>query len=143
MASRLLDGATILVIEDHADTLDLFTLLLEEAGARVLAASSCDAGLAWIDREVPDLIVSDLAMPGTDGWECIRRVRTRPDAAARRPAIAVSGNATMDDAARSRAAGFDDHLSKPVDPERLVARIAELLGRGPRPGSTVGGAVRT
>lgn len=122
-----LDGATVLVIEDHEDTLDLFTLLLEEAGARVLAASSCERGLAHLDANVVDVIVSDLAMPGTDGWECIRRVRARGDRKARCPAVAVSGNASMDDAGRSRGAGFDAHLSKPVDPDVLIAKVRELL----------------
>ncbi|MDQ3034301.1 MAG: response regulator [Myxococcota bacterium] len=138
MSAKPLDGATVLVIEDHEDTLDLFTLLLEEAGARVLSAPSCERGLAHLDQSSVDVIVSDLAMPGVDGWECIRRVRGRADGSARCPALAVSGNASMDDAGRSRSAGFDAHLSKPVDPDVLIAKVRELLlqratSRSPQP----------
>jgi two-component system CheB/CheR fusion protein len=128
---KQLSGMTVLVIEDHEDTLDLFTLLLEEAGARVLSASSCQRALGHLEGRTVDVIVSDLAMPGTDGWECIRRVRARPDGNAICPALAVSGNASMDDAGRSRAAGFDEHLSKPVDPDVLISKVLELIRRGP------------
>jgi CheY-like chemotaxis protein len=129
VTAKALQGVSVLVIEDHEDTRDLFTLLLEEAGARVLGAASCERGIAHLDASHVDVIVSDLAMPGIDGWECIRRIRRRADVSARCPALAVSGNASMDDAGRSRAAGFDAHLSKPVDPDVLVAKVRELLSR--------------
>ncbi len=131
MEEKRLLGVAVLVIEDHEDTLDLFTLLLEEAGARVLPAPSCQRALGQLEGQTVDVIVSDLAMPGTDGWECIRRVRARPDANAICPALAVSGNASMDDAGRSQAAGFDAHLSKPVDPDVLISKVIELVRRGP------------
>ncbi len=121
-------GSYILVVEDEADTRVLFEEILRKAGAEVSGVGSAMEALAEVARRRPDLIISDLAMPGQDGLWLIRRVREQPGCdAGVLPALAVS--AMMREADRSGAleAGFQMHLPKPVVPENLVLVIHRLL----------------
>jgi CheY-like chemotaxis protein len=127
----VLDGVRVLYVEDHDDTRALMTLLLGGAGATVLAVASADEALAALEREPPDVLVSDTRMLGRNGWELVEQVRTWSRARGGQiPAIAVTGAASDEDRAHSLRSGFDAHLSKPIDMRELVRTIATLVGRG-------------
>lgn len=129
METRRLDGITVLVIDDHRDSLELAELVLEHAGARVLAAPGVEAGQRFLDREAIDVLVCDLAMPGMEGYELLRSLRARNDAKRALPAIAVSVESASHDASRALQAGFDAHAAKPLVPEALVEHVRRLANR--------------
>lgn len=119
-------GATVLVLEDHADSRELLRRILRSLGADVLLAADGRQGLQRVaDHGPPDLILCDLRMPGLDGFAFLERLRQDP-AAARVPVIAVT--ALGDDRALQRtwAAGFDGHLTKPIDYD-TIASVAERV----------------
>jgi signal transduction histidine kinase/CheY-like chemotaxis protein len=129
-----LNGVNVLVVEDHADARELVTRVLEECHARVLIASDAEAALRLVEAEKPDVIVSDIGLPGTDGFELLRRVRALgPDRGGRIPAIALTAFARSEDRTRALRAGFLVHVSKPVDPSELVATVASVTGRLDQP----------
>ena len=122
-----LKGLTILVVEDDADARELVEWWLRACGATVHAADSALAALALLDRQTPDVMVSDIAMPEHDGYELVRVVRSLRDPGKRRvPAIAVTAHSSERDRARAFDAGFNLHLAKPVPPERLVEAVSQL-----------------
>ena len=121
-----LNGLRVLVVDGRVDDLELFTLVLGQCGAAVTTALSTEEALRAYARVEPDVVVSDLTLPGEDGCALLRTLRER---GARVPAIAVTGRAYDRDREAALAAGFQRHLPKPVDPEELVAVIAELSGR--------------
>lgn len=129
METRRLDGITVLVIDDHRDSLELAELVLERAGARVLAAPGAEAGLRFLDREAIDVLVCDLAMPDMNGYELLRSLRSRNDDKRALPAIAVSGNSASHEVSRALQAGFDAHAAKPLAPEDLVEHVRRLANR--------------
>jgi CheY-like chemotaxis protein len=113
------------VVEDDADSREAIALALSLEGARVEAAGSADEVLARFDRTQPDAVVSDLSMPGADGYTLLEELRARGVTA---PVIAVSGFATPEDRKRALAAGFCAHVAKPVDVEVLLRTLEHLLG---------------
>ena len=122
-----LSGVRVLLCDDDSDARELVSVLLRSRGADVTAVGSADECLAAFDQQVPDVLLSDIAMPGQDGLELIRRVRQRPaSAGGRTPAIALTAYARDEDRDRSIAAGFEVHVSKPVDLDALVAAVAGL-----------------
>jgi CheY-like chemotaxis protein len=123
-----LSGLRVLVVDDEPDTLDLLRRVLGDSRAQVAAAPSVEAALATLDGFEPHVLVSDVSMPGRDGYELIREVRTRAGAE-QLPAAALTAYTQPDDADRARAAGFQVHLAKPVEPEQLVKVVARLAGR--------------
>jgi signal transduction histidine kinase/ActR/RegA family two-component response regulator len=126
-AAVQLDGLRILVVDDDQDARELITELLRSRGAEVRTAASAEEARSLLDREQPDVLLSDIAMPGHDGLELIRSVRERPlTAGGRVPAIALTAYARDEDRARSLAAGFDAHLAKPVDVDALMITVAGL-----------------
>jgi signal transduction histidine kinase/CheY-like chemotaxis protein len=126
--TRPLAGRRILLVEDSADARDVMELLLTNAGAVVAMAADGAAGLEWLASHTTDIIVSDIGMPGMDGWEMIRRFRALPIAsAAAVPAVALTAHVTPADRERSRAAGFQEHLAKPVDIDELFRVITRLV----------------
>lgn len=126
---RPLAGRRIFLVEDSADARDVMELLLTNAGAEVAMAADGAAGLAWLSANTTDVIVSDIGMPGMDGWEMMRRFRALPQSAARTvPAVALTAHVTPADRERSMAAGFQEHLPKPVDIDELLRVIARLSG---------------
>jgi signal transduction histidine kinase len=123
-----LDGITVLVVDDEEDAREAMAVLLGQAGARVVSASGAAEALEALDRERPDVLLSDIAMPGEDGYALIRRVRGRdPASGGRIPAAALTAYATLEDRAKAIRAGYDEHIPKPVDPTRLVAAVALLV----------------
>ena len=133
-ASRSLTGLHILVVDDEADAREVMRFMLERGGARVRIADSAAAALDAIREDRPDLLISDIGMPVEDGYVMVRRLRAMEDGAHRRlPAIALTAYASEEDSRRARSAGFDAHLSKPVDPARLIDIAVGLAG--PRRGA--------
>jgi signal transduction histidine kinase len=125
-----LSGLRALVVDDDRDARELVTEVLRSRGMEVVTAASADEGLAALDRDVPDVIVSDIAMPEHDGYELIRQIRQRSsDRGGMVPAVALTAYARPEDAERSLSSGFQIHLAKPVDVDYLVSAVASLAGR--------------
>ena len=124
-----LDGLCVLVVEDEQDARDMIALCLQQQGAEVTAVGSAAQGLAALERLRPDVLVSDLAMPGENGYDFIRRVRALPaDRGGRTPAAALSAYARGEDQERAVAAGYQIHVSKPIAPVELCGAVASLGG---------------
>ena len=123
-----LDGITVLVVDDEEDAREAMAVLLGQAGARVISVAGAAEALDTLDRERPDVLLSDIAMPGEDGYALIRRVRSRPgETGGRIPAAALTAYATLEDRAKAIRAGYDEHIPKPVDPTRLIGAVALLV----------------
>ncbi|MDQ2780681.1 MAG: ATP-binding protein [Pseudomonadota bacterium] len=124
---RRLGGLRILLVDDEADGREMLTRMLQSQGAHVDAAASAEEALHRMAAALPDVLISDIGMPRVDGYELIRRVRRSSEPQMRRiPAIALTAFARVDDAARARTAGFERHLSKPVDPAQLFKTVAAV-----------------
>ena len=124
-----LDGISVLVVEDHPDGRDLLITMLAGVGAAVFSAGNAADGLALLKRERPNVLVSDLELPGESGYELIQKVRALPPGAGGlTPAIALTAYARTDDRMQALAAGFQSHLAKPALPEELAAAIAAVMG---------------
>jgi signal transduction histidine kinase/ActR/RegA family two-component response regulator len=122
---RTLDGLRVLVVDDERDSRDLFALLLAQRGAVVTPAASAEDAMRCLTDAPADVLVADLAMPGEDGFSLIRRVRgLERERGTHMRAIAVTALAAEEDRRRALAEGFDVHLSKPVEPEVVVAAVA-------------------
>jgi len=125
-----LKGLHVLIVDDDPDALTLMREILEAAGATVISADSGPAALRALDQHIPDAIVSDLGMPGMDGFELLARVRQSPVESWRDiPAAALTAYARSEDRTRSLKSGFQIHLSKPIDPVELVAAVVALASR--------------
>jgi CheY-like chemotaxis protein len=120
-----LQGLRILVVEDDDDSRELLEEFLGHEGAEVETAGDAAAGFAALVRFKPAVLLSDIGLPGEDGHAFIRRCRNLPSAE-QLPAIAVSAYCRPQDQAKSRAAGFDDHICKPLDLGALVKSILRL-----------------
>ncbi len=129
---RELAGVRVLIVDDEPDARELLAAVLELHGADVSLAATADEALDLVAAARPDVIVSDIGMPGTDGYELIRRVRALDGAhGGATPAAALTGFARPEDGRRATASGFDAHLAKPVDAGELVATVHELARRDP------------
>ena len=125
-----LDGLRVLVVDDEADARRLLVRVLGEAGAIVTAAGSVVEALAALaTAHPPQALVSDIAMPGQDGYDLIRQVRGLGHTVKDLPAVALTAFAHKDDRRRALLAGFQVHVSKPVDPHDLIAVVGSLSGR--------------
>ena len=130
--SSSLAGHCIMLLEDHVDSRELFVRALQDSGAAVTAFGTAHEAITALDRIRPSVIVADVGLPGEDGYAFIRRVRAHAAAAVRSiPAIAVTAYATAPDRAEALAVGFQQHLPKPIDPDRLVEAIHEMTRRTP------------
>jgi PAS domain S-box-containing protein len=127
-------GARLLVVEDDPDTLEMLKATLEARGFRVTTCQSAAEMLELAPETTEaDLLISDIGMPEVDGFEMIKRLRGLA-AFKDVPAIALSGYASQKDAKTAIAAGFNAHVSKPVDPNELLTLVEGLLQKAPRPG---------
>jgi two-component system, chemotaxis family, CheB/CheR fusion protein len=123
--AEALRGVSLIVVDDDQRVLGALEILLARAGATVRCATSVADAWDMLRTDVPDVVVSDIAMPIASGYELVHRMRA--DAAlARVPAIALTAHAAIHDARRSIAEGFNAHVSKPLELESLVATIARL-----------------
>jgi CheY-like chemotaxis protein len=122
-----LSGVSVLVVDDHKPTLDLLTSVLRHSGAKVHEASNAAEGFALLRRDQPDVLISDIGMPGEDGFTLIAKVRALPaDAGGQSPAIALTAYVRDDDRERVLAGGFQAYLAKPIEPMTLVNTILEV-----------------
>jgi signal transduction histidine kinase len=121
-----LEGLSVLVVDDELDARSLLQEILREHGAEVSIASSAADARSALALMKPDVIISDIGMPDEDGYSFIRRLRAE---GARMPAIALTAYAGQQDAQRAFSAGFQKHVTKPIDPVRLVSVVANLGGR--------------
>jgi CheY-like chemotaxis protein len=133
ITERRLAGATILVVDDDEDTRELLVSVLEAAGARVHSAGSAAEGLTAGVRLRPDAIVSDIAMPGQDGYSLMRDIEAALGADMPRVRIALTAFAGDRDRERAFDAGYQRHIPKPFDPAALVRMLADLLAQGSTP----------
>ncbi len=122
-----LKGRRILLVEDDADTQDLLKTVLGRHGADVIAADSGARALSELRQGKPDVIISDIAMVGENGYDLIRKIRSMPpEEGGHIPAIALTAYAGTSDRRRALLAGFQTHLAKPVEPDDLVAVVLSL-----------------
>ena len=129
-----LAGVDVLAVEDSAEARELLTTMLERRGARVTAVGSARAAMDALAARRPDVLISDIGMPGEDGLTLIQRVRALdPERGGNVPAVAVTAYTRGEDEARILAAGYQKHISKPVDPAALVAAVGALVKKLPPP----------
>jgi signal transduction histidine kinase/CheY-like chemotaxis protein len=120
-------GVRVLIVDDEPDARAMVKRLLEDYGAIVTAASSAHEGVERLQAEKPDVLVSDIGMPGEDGYSMMRRIRSlRPEQGGETPSLALTAYARIEDRDRSILAGFQMHLPKPVEPTELVVMVAAL-----------------
>ncbi len=120
----------VLVVDDDPDTREAVRLLLEQAGAEVVSAGSADEALEALQRAPPDVLVSDIAMPGRDGYDLIRQVRLlAPERGGRVPAAALTAFTQIEHRREALVAGYQVWLPKPVEPTALTEAVARLAGR--------------
>ena len=126
-----LDGRRVLVVDDEAEARALLSHVFEHAGALVTTAASSREAWALLQLETPDVLVSDIEMPGEDGYTLMRRVRG-PELpfAGRMVAVAVTAHARPEDRMRALQAGYQWHVPKPLEPAELVSIVASLLSPG-------------
>jgi PAS domain S-box-containing protein len=124
-----LSGITVLLVDDEPDALESLDRVLSDAGAKVLTAQSAAAALDLLGSKAPHVLVSDIGMPDTDGYELLRKVRALDGVAADLPAIALTAFARPSDLMQSLRAGYIAHMIKPADPMQLLATISAAAGR--------------
>jgi CheY-like chemotaxis protein len=123
-----LAGTTVLVVDDEPDARLLVSRIVEERGARAIVGPSADEALRLLGSESVNIIVSDIGMPDFDGYQLIQKIRGLGNTVMRNiPAIALTAYARADDRQRALLAGYQMHLSKPVEPRELIAGVASLL----------------
>jgi two-component system CheB/CheR fusion protein len=118
-----LRGVRVLVLDDDVEARESVAAVLEHVGASVWTVASADAALAHAADQPPDVLLSDIAMPGADGYTLLARLRARDS---RVPVVALTAYASAEDRTRALTAGFRAHVAKPVDPARLVATIMRV-----------------
>lgn len=120
----------ILVVDDDADMRTLMQIILEQQGAAVTITGSATEALLVFDQQPPDLLISDIGMPEMDGYSLLRQIRRRsPAQGGGVPAIALTAYAAEYDQKQALDAGFQQHLSKPIEPETLIREIVRLADR--------------
>ncbi len=127
-SSSVLKGLRVLVIDDEEDARELLNLALTQCGAEVRTAATVREALELLSQWKPHALVSDIGMPGEDGYDLIRTVRAlESEKGGSTPALALTGYASAEDAARTRLAGYQTHMAKPVAPGDLVKAVASLV----------------
>jgi signal transduction histidine kinase/ActR/RegA family two-component response regulator len=134
IGSARLDGIKVLVVDDEPDTNEVVRTLLGQCGAEVRTAGSAAHALKKLEHWTPHVVVTDIGMPGDDGFALIAAVRGKPGPAGRVPMVALTAYAGVDDRVRLLDAGFQLHIAKPADPGELTAAIASLAGPSVRGG---------
>ncbi|MET0386579.1 MAG: ATP-binding protein [Polyangiales bacterium] len=124
-----LQGLSVLLVEDEADARELLAMLLGRVGAHVLTAESAQEAMQLLAAERVDVLVSDIGLPGRDGYALIKQVRAHGKSARDLPAVALTAFARTEDRRRALSAGFQSHVTKPVDAAELSMVLASLTGR--------------
>jgi CheY-like chemotaxis protein/two-component sensor histidine kinase len=129
--NKLLSGIKVLIVEDDPDSREVLQLYLEQSGANVESAESAQKALMWLresSESLPDVIVSDLAMPEEDGYSLIERIRNLPvENGSKIPALALSAFASNDNKKKAFNAGFQKYHTKPFEPDEIIKDIQELV----------------
>jgi CheY-like chemotaxis protein len=122
-----LDGVSVLVVDDEQDSRELIGRALEGQGATITLADNSQTAIEILEKADIDVLLADIAMPGEDGYELIKRIRSSAGAKlAAIPAAAVTAHARQDERARALAAGFQVHVAKPVEPIELIRTVNHL-----------------
>ena len=130
LSLQLLNGIKVLVVDDEHDSLELLTMILTRCGSDVRCSDSAASAIEAFNEWHPDLLVSDIGMPNEDGYSLIQKVRSMDSNHARQiPAVALTAYATDEDRLQALSAGFQMHVSKPIEPESFVSSLASVLGR--------------
>jgi PAS domain S-box-containing protein len=125
-----LRGVRVLVVDDDPDSLEILCIILTQFNVEVAAAASSGEALKLFDKWRPDVLISDLAMPGEDGLSLIRKIRAlAPEEGGNTPAAALTAYAREDDRRAALDAGFHSHVAKPIDPQKLASTVRELVSR--------------
>jgi hypothetical protein len=123
-----LDGVQVLVVEDNDDTRDFIKIVLEQFKAKVTAVASVSEAMQCLEQSSPDVLVSDIGLPGEDGYQLIHRLRDlEQQRGGKIPAIALTAYARLEDQMQALSAGFQMHIAKPFEPAQLVKVIAQLV----------------
>lgn len=126
-----LSGVTVLIVEDEPQNRDMLSLVLKDRGARTFTACSYDEALHSLNEVMPDVMVSDIGLPGRDGYDLMLEIRRReggPQGSPRLPAIALTAFGRPEDIARAIEVGFDAHLAKPLSAHDLLVWVSALAG---------------
>jgi CheY-like chemotaxis protein len=126
-ATVMLQGLDVIVVEDDQEAREMMLLVLADRGANVRVAGDYESAVRLLEQAWPDVLVSDIGLPGRDGYELVRQVRQLQQARSARhlPAIALTAFARPEDQRKTLAAGFDLHLGKPLKPHMLLAAIGQ------------------
>lgn len=124
-----LENLHILIVDDERDTLDLVTMELTQRGADVKGVTTAEEALTALENSHFDLLISDIAMPGMDGYALIRRIRNQESKEQKLPAVALTAYARVQDRMRAILAGYNTHVAKPVEASELITVVASLAGR--------------
>jgi CheY-like chemotaxis protein len=128
-----LEGIKVLAVDDEADARELLSVVLTERKAQVKTAASTKDALITVGEWKPDVLISDIGMPGEDGYALIHKLRALPaEQGGNIPAAALTAYARSEDRVKALAAGYQTHVTKPVEPSELVAVVASLAGRAGR-----------
>lgn len=128
--TKTLDGLRVLIVDDEADARQIISTLIERTGAEVFACESVREALVMLEKWRPDVLMSDIAMPGEDGYSLINKVRSLPaERGGETPAAAFTAYAREEDRKLALAAGYQMHIAKPISSGQLVTMIAHLAGR--------------
>jgi signal transduction histidine kinase/CheY-like chemotaxis protein len=128
--AKKLNGLRVLVVDDEPDARQIISTLIRRTGAEVFACESANEALEALETWHPDVLMSDIAMPGEDGYSLINRVRSLPaERGGEVPAAAFTAYAREEDRQRALEAGYQIHIAKPISSGQLVAMIAHLAGR--------------
>ena len=131
-SAQSLQGTRILLVEDEPDSRELIAMVLTDRGADVVAVGSCREALSAFARQRPDLLISDIAMPGESGYDLIERLRSLPpEQGGATPAIALTAYAGPGDVSHAHRAGFDAHIAKPVEMNDLIRTLEDLMDDRP------------
>jgi len=123
-----LQAVRVLLVEDDDDAREVTRAILEQAGAVVVSVDGAEPAIAALEKDPPQVVVSDIAMPGEDGHAFLRKLRALPRGRGGRiPAVALTASDSRETRLRSREAGFHYHLTKPADPKQLVEIVAGLV----------------
>ena len=125
-----LHGTRVLVVDDETDARELVRRVLESRGAHVTTLASAEDALAFLETSTPDVLISDIGMPGVDGYQMMRTIRASERKGQRLPALALTAFARADDRKRAMLAGYQAHLAKPLDIAEFVLVVAALINPG-------------
>ena len=126
----MLKGVRVLLVEDNDDSRDMLQIMFEQHGMEITAVGSAAAALSAIEQVQPNILVSDVGLPGEDGYELIRKIRLlAPEQGGTVPAVALTGYASLQDRTQALDSGYQEHLSKPVDIDKLIELVKDLVVR--------------